>query len=230
MARQHGLRGTRILHDIGRLEQARDNHDPLRASREDLRKVVQLDSADAKDWERGGDVRRPNAVKADRDILRLRGRGEERTEANVIRAFRGRASCLINAVGRLADEASPSDLSRLRDGQVVLAHVHTFSADVARDLRVVVNHERYVCLRGNAVQFKCEPIDLTQASPFCSQLNDVDATCDHPGGNMDSVARLDITEVKDTVEMAIDQRFQRVEFTLVSEAALEWKPEPSVVY
>src|SRR3954451_3114217 len=91
--------GARILCDIGRLQQLRDDDDAARAGSDDFGEVVELDAADAEDGERELGVDCADVRQADWCVVRLSGRGEERAEADVIRAFGGGLSRLREAVG-----------------------------------------------------------------------------------------------------------------------------------
>ena len=83
-------------------------------------------------------------VEADRRVIGFRRRGEERAEADVIRAFRLRGDGLRDAVGRFADPAifSPNDLARGRNREIVLAEVQPFERKIARDFGMVVDDQR----------------------------------------------------------------------------------------
>ena len=114
-------------------------------SRHDLRQVRHFDAADAENRELHELVHAADFFDADGGVVRFCGRGEERAEADVIRAFRLRRDGLRDAMGRFAEPAifASDDLARRGDGEIVLAEVHAFHREVARDCGAVVDDERH---------------------------------------------------------------------------------------
>src|SRR4051812_35275248 len=117
----------RILCDVCSFEQTGNDHDALRARGDYLIKILHLDAADAKDRQANIAVDFRNIRQADRLIIRLRRRGKERSETDVIRAFLLRRTSLFEAVGRFADNDRTSGyFARAGNGFVVLPDMHPF--------------------------------------------------------------------------------------------------------
>ena len=91
--------------DVGRLQQTRYDDDAPCASRHHLRKVVQLDPADAEDRSPNDFMDATDVIEANRLVVRFGRRGKERAKADVIRALLDRCDRLSEGVGGFADRA-----------------------------------------------------------------------------------------------------------------------------
>ena len=106
-------------------------------------RLCELDSADAKNRNVHLLVNAPNLVDADGWVIGLRRSREERTEADVIRAFRRGGDRLGQAVGRLPDPAiSPNDLARGGDRESSWPRCSPSDRNIAGDLRMIVDDQR----------------------------------------------------------------------------------------
>jgi hypothetical protein len=84
---QQRFGSARVAGDISGLQQAGDDDDAARSRGDHGFEVLELDSADAKDGDPRARVRHPDLLQADRGTAWLGGRGEQRAEADVVRAF-----------------------------------------------------------------------------------------------------------------------------------------------
>src|SRR4029077_15831407 len=80
--------------------------------------------------------------KADWWIIRFGGRGEDRAEADIVRAFALRYECLLNAVRGFSDHNfatcfASRDFYRV----VILSNVDAFHWDLAGDLRMIIRDQ-----------------------------------------------------------------------------------------
>ena len=85
--------------DVARLKKAGDDHHSLRSRRQNALKIFQLDAADAENGPIGySRVRLRDFLEADGFVVGFRRRGENRTEAKVIRALVAGGAGLLETV------------------------------------------------------------------------------------------------------------------------------------
>src|SRR2546430_1073440 len=94
---------ARIFRDVGRVEQTGTDRDPLSAGRKNFAQIVDLDSADEKSRDVDLVVNAFDSVQSNGLIVRLGRRRENRTKANIVRAFPLRRDRLLQTVGRFSN-------------------------------------------------------------------------------------------------------------------------------
>ena len=91
--------------------------------------------------------------KADGRVVRFCGRGEDRAEADIVRAFMLRCERLVEAVRGFSNQNNASGFApRDFDRIVILSDMHAFYWDPAGDFRVIIHDERRGRSRGDFVQ------------------------------------------------------------------------------
>ena len=105
---QRGFNGRSASLNIRRAEQVGDNTDPPGTSEKHFVEVLQLNSADAENRQTYFRMSPPDVRKADRRIVRFRGRWEYRAESNVVRTFALRCARLLEAVRRFSNQNGAS--------------------------------------------------------------------------------------------------------------------------
>src|ERR1700704_1685993 len=102
--REHVRDAARVVNDVVRSKQSGNHHDPLCPGIDNLLQIVDVDSADAENWQTHFRVNTLDIGKTDWPVVGLRRRGEDRAEADVICAFALRGDGLFEAVGRFTDD------------------------------------------------------------------------------------------------------------------------------
>ncbi len=217
---------TRVLGHIRRVQKPRNNRHSPRAGRNHFRKIFQFDSSNAKDRELYGAMRFGNIRKADWLIVRLRRRGEEWTEADVLRAFILRGDRLRQAVRRFPYDCGLARFAaRFPHRKIILTDMHAFSSDGSRDLRMIVNDQRQTMLGHRVMQKPAELLQFGQRPPFATQLDEIHASFDHFLGHAERVIFVYVGQVQDAVEPGLRKRAQSYSCSRVGGALNSSCPE-----
>lgn len=200
---QQSLRCARILCDIHRLQQPRDDNNAAGTCGDYLGKILEFDSPDAEDRQPRRCVNRPNFLQPDWHVLWFCRCRKKWPPANVIGTFDRRAFGLRKAVSGSAHKALPArDLSHRLDASVVLPDVNAFYRHLMRNFCVIVDDERDARRGGDGMHFGCDAGDRAQIERLCSQLNNVDSACDHFAGDTGRIPRHDVSEINNAVKPA----------------------------
>src|SRR5438132_7464205 len=109
----------------------------------------------------------PDVREADRRIIRFCGRGEDRAEPDVVRAFALRCECLLKAVGGFSDHnLATCFASRDFDRVVILSDMHAFYQDAAGDFRVIVHDKWREDLAVNSCSRAAQPASSSSDFPL----------------------------------------------------------------
>ncbi len=200
---QQRFRRACILCDIARPQQPRDDNDAPCTGRDDIPQVVKLDAADAKDRQRDCCVDTLNIGESDGWVIRLRRRREKRTKANVIGTFSRGLRRLLKAVRRFADEAVPAGgFASFSNGHVVLADMHAFRANFARDFRVIIDDKWDLGFTCYISQADRDAHQFRNSLSLSTQLDNVDSSVDHRSSHPGCVSSVYVAEINDSVEPA----------------------------
>src|SRR5450631_3610890 len=140
----------------------------------------------------------------DRLVIWLRRCGEDWTEADVIGALALCSDSLREAVRGLAnDHISSRFLADNGNLIVILADVHAFYRNAARNFGVIVHDQRYGRLRCNFVKLGHEIGEFVQRFLFPAKLDKIDTPFDHRFSHAQRVGRIYVIEINNPVEPAM---------------------------
>src|SRR5438477_4230886 len=97
-SRQHVGGAPGVINNAVRLEQCRNHHNALCPGVDYALQIADVDSADAENRQTHVRVNPFDICKADGRVVRFCGRGEDRAEADIVRAFMLRCERLVEAV------------------------------------------------------------------------------------------------------------------------------------
>lgn len=186
---------------VGRAAHRPHHRHALSARPQDPLQVALVDASNAHDGDLDAGDDFSERLKTDGSIVRFRGGGKNRAEADVVRPLGLGGERLLKAMGRGTDHAlGPDDRTRRLNGQIFLSHVDAVRADAAGDVRPIVDDQRNPrCARQ---QHKTPRLleQLTARRRFVAELDRVRPSADYGRGHLSKITVADGRSIDDDVE------------------------------